>query len=67
MRTTKRHRNSQTIVELPTGKIQQAQQAFVDLLSESTQSGFYGSASLTINVQDGHIQHVRVATEKTLR
>lgn len=49
------------------GKAQQAQHAFVRLLEESSQRGFYGAVSLTLNVQDGFIQHVRVATDRLLK
>lgn len=49
------------------GKLEQAERAFVELLAEASRSGFYGSASLTIHVQDGHIQHVRVASERLLK
>lgn len=44
-----------------------AEQAFATLLSECSRSGYFGSVSLTISVQDGHIQHVRIATERQLK
>ncbi len=49
------------------GKARDAQEAFADLLSEATQRGYFGSVSLTLHVQDGFIQHVRVATERVVK
>ncbi len=49
------------------GKARDAESAFVDLLSEATQGGYYGSVSLTLHVQDGFIQQVRVATERLVK
>jgi len=51
----------------PRGKAADAQAAFADLLAESSRRGYYGSVSLTLTVQDGFIQHVRVATERLVR
>lgn len=48
----------------PRGKARDAQLAFVDLLAEATRPGFFGSVSLSVTVQDGHVQQVRVVTEK---
>ncbi len=49
------------------GKSAQAEQAFIALLNECSRSGYFGSVSLTLNVQDGHIQHVRIATDRQLK
>ncbi|MEO1497503.1 MAG: hypothetical protein AAFV43_10165 [Planctomycetota bacterium] len=49
------------------GKTQQAEAAFWRLIKEASSPGFYGSLSLSMNVQDGAIQQVRVATEQTLK
>lgn len=49
------------------GKARDAQIAFAELLSEATRAGFYGTVSLTLNVQDGHVQQVRLATERVCR
>ena len=48
-------------------KIQQVEAAIAKLLAESSQRGFYGEAGLTLSVQDGHIQHIRVAVEKMIK
>ena len=48
-------------------KTGQAEQAFVDLLTEACHPGFFGSASLSFTIQDGRIQHVRVSTERVLK
>lgn len=49
------------------GKAAEAESAFLALLGEASQRGYYGSVSLTLNVQDGHIQHVRVATDRYVK
>lgn len=50
-----------------TGKSQQAEAAFWRLMSEASRPGFYGSVSLSLSVQDGRIQQVRLATEQALK
>ncbi|HYO25877.1 MAG TPA: hypothetical protein VEQ85_13120 [Lacipirellulaceae bacterium] len=37
------------------------------LLAAAESRGFYGTAAVTLVVQDGHIQHVRVSTERMIR
>lgn len=49
------------------GKAGDAQAAFADLMIEATQRGYYGTVALTLHVQDGFIQQVRVATERVVR
>lgn len=49
------------------GKAAAAEAAFDELLAESSRRGFYGTVSLSLNVQDGFIQHVRVSTERLLK
>lgn len=49
------------------GKACDAEAAFVSILTEATQRGYYGAVSLTLNVQDGYIQHVKVATERVVK
>lgn len=44
-----------------------AQAALADLLAETARQGFYGAATLTVSLQDGHIQYVRIATERMLK
>lgn len=48
-------------------KIQQVESALAKLLAESSQRGFYGEATLTLSVQDGCIQHIRVAIERMIK
>jgi hypothetical protein len=50
-----------------TNKVQQLEAALAKLLAESSQRGFYGEAGLTLSVQDGHIQHIRVAIERMIK
>ncbi len=49
-----------------TSKKAQAQAEFAKLLAAETR-GFHGTASITLSVQDGHIQHLRVAVERMVR
>lgn len=49
------------------GRAHDAQAAFAELLAASSQRGFYGSVTLSMNVQDGFIQQVRVTTERVVR
>lgn len=49
------------------GKAEQAEEAFRHLMSESSRRGFYGVVTLSLNVQDGHIQQVRLCTERQLK
>lgn len=37
------------------------------LLATVCQQGFHGTATLTVSLQDGHVQHVRVASERVVR
>lgn len=48
-------------------KAEQAQTAFAQLLAEASRRGFYGTAGLTLSIQDGHIQHIRVALERMIK
>jgi hypothetical protein len=45
----------------------QAQEEFAKLLAAAATRGFHGTASITLSVQDGHIQHLRVAVERMVR
>jgi hypothetical protein len=49
------------------GKAEQATEAFARLLADASRRGFYGTAGLTLSIQDGHIQHIRVAMEKMIK
>ena len=48
-------------------KIAQAETLFAQLIAEASRRGFHGTAGLTLSVQDGRIQHIRVATEKMIK
>jgi hypothetical protein len=50
-----------------TTKVQQIEAALAKLLAESSQRGFYGEAGLTLSVQEGVIQHIRVALERMIK
>ena len=48
-------------------KIEQVEVALAKLLADSSQRGFYGEAGLTLSVQDGRMQHIRVAVERMIK
>ena len=48
-------------------KIEQLEAALAKLIADSSQRGFYGEAGLTVSVQDGVIQHIRVAIERMIK
>jgi hypothetical protein len=50
-----------------TNKAEQAQEAFVRLLADASRRGYYGTAGLTLSIQDGRIQHIRVALERMIK
>jgi hypothetical protein len=37
------------------------------LLADASRRGFYGEAGLTLSVQDGRIQHIRVAVDRMIK
>lgn len=45
----------------------QGQAEFAKLLAAAESRGFHGTASITVSVQDGHIQHLRVAVDRMIR
>jgi hypothetical protein len=45
-------------------KVAQVQAALADLLKESLQRGFFGTAAVELNIQDGTIQHIRRMVER---
>jgi hypothetical protein len=47
--------------------IDRVEQALAQMLAESSRRGFYGEAGLTLSVQDGRIQHIRVAIERMIK
>jgi hypothetical protein len=60
MNSTREHR-------LESPKHSQAQAEFAKLLSAAETRGFHGTASITLSIQDGHIQHLRVAVDRMVR
>jgi hypothetical protein len=36
-------------------------------LADASRRGFYGTAGLTLSVQDGSIQHIRVTWERLIK
>ena len=53
--------------EAPRNKLELAEAAFASAVAEACVGGFYGTASVVLSVQDGHIQHVKVAIERMIR
>ena len=47
--------------------IERVEQALAQLLADASRRGFYGEAGLTLSVQDGSIQHIRVAIERRIK
>jgi hypothetical protein len=48
-------------------KIEQAEAALAQVLAEASRRGFFGTAGLTLSVQDGRIQHIRVVVERMIK
>lgn len=48
-------------------KIREIETALAQLLADASRRGFYGEAGLTMSVQDGRIQHIRVAIERMIK
>jgi len=59
----------QTRVETTPQKniVDRVEQAFAQLVADASRRGFYGEAGLTLSVQDGRIQHIRVAMERRIK
>ena len=45
-------------------KMSQLRQALDELLQESLRRGFFGTAGVELNIQDGTIQHIRRRVER---
>jgi hypothetical protein len=45
-------------------RIEQLQQAWAEILADVLRRGFFGTAQLEVNVQDGTIQHIRRKIEQ---
>ena len=48
-------------------KAQLAQQEFAKLLASASARGFHGTAGITLSVQDGAIQHLKINVEKMVK
>ena len=46
---------------------EQANREFAKLIKNVSVAGFYGTASVTVNVQDGHIQYTRVTVDRRVQ
>ncbi|QDT01272.1 hypothetical protein [Adhaeretor mobilis] len=60
MNDTRSTRTGGSKQQLPVRELQR-------LLLSVSQRGFHGTATLTVSLQDGHVQHVRVASEQMVR
>ena len=47
--------------------IERLEKAFAQLIADASRRGFYGEAGITLSVQDGTIQHIRVALERMIK
>jgi hypothetical protein len=47
--------------------IDRVEKALAQLLVDTSRRGFYGEAGITLSVQDGRIQHIRVALERMIK
>jgi hypothetical protein len=47
--------------------IDRVEKALAQLLVDASRRGFYGEAGITLSVQDGRIQHIRVAIERRIQ
>jgi len=48
-------------------KIRQVETALARLIADASQRGFYGNVAVNLSVQDGHIQHIRLTTERMIK
>jgi hypothetical protein len=59
-----------TLEPPPKPKVNQrarAEAEFAKLLAAAETRGFYGTASITVSVQDGCIQHLRIAVDRLVK
>jgi len=56
-----------TMVNTKISKVEQAEVAFAQLMADASRRGFFGNAGLTLSIQDGKIQHIRVAVERMIK
>jgi uncharacterized protein with FMN-binding domain len=48
-------------------KVEQVEAALAKLVAEASRRGFYGNVAVNLSVQDGHIQHIRLTTERMIK
>lgn len=62
-------RNTKPVRSKPGGAAaaELTRKALAELLAVANAKGFYGTASLTFSVQDGHVQNARVSSERQVR
>ena len=48
-------------------KINQLETALAEIIANVSQRGFYGTAGIVLNVQDGQIQHIRASVERMMK
>ncbi|TWT30340.1 hypothetical protein KOR34_48980 [Posidoniimonas corsicana] len=61
MRTT--HTTTRTRAE----KASHAQAVLAEMLTKVARPGYFGAATMTVTLQDGHVQQVKVTTEKQIK
>ena len=54
-------------IGVKTDRRDQAKTEFAKVIDNVCGRGFYGTASVTVNVQDGHIQYTRVNVDRMVR
>jgi hypothetical protein len=56
-----------TVNKFEPNKVDQAEAAFAKVMAEASRRGFYGTAGVTLAVQDGKIQNIRIAVERMIK
>ena len=54
-------------IDSPNDKCRKAEAEFAKMIANVCGRGFYGSASVTVTVQDGHIQYTRVVVDRVVK
>ena len=60
-------RDSDNACDRVASRHEQAQDEFARLLAAVGVRGFHGTATIAVSLQDGHIQNLRVSTERMVR
>ena len=58
---------STTSTKRNTERREQAKVEFARVIENVSSRGFFGTASVTVNVQDGHIQYTRVCVDRMVK